>query len=63
MAANHTRSNSGNSWEELSVPPEIALGNPSTASELREESINMDSVEIAEEATPKMKVRSPLKNS
>lgn len=56
MAANTSRSHSDNSWEELSVPPEIELGTALSVDRIQEESVNMGTVEIADEATPKMKV-------
>jgi hypothetical protein len=44
-------------WEELTVPPEVQLGTPPSDGQLQQESINMDSVEIAEEASSKIKVQ------
>ena len=44
-------------WEELTVPPEVQLGTPPSDGQLQQESINMDSVEITEEASSKIKVQ------
>jgi hypothetical protein len=48
-------------WEELTIPPEVELGTPSSNGQLQEESVNMEKVEIAEEASAKIKVQSCLK--
>ena len=47
-------------WEELTVPPEVELGKPSSHGQLQEESVNIDMVENGEEATSKIKVWSCL---
>ena len=57
MAANNSSSHSDNSWEELSVPPEIKLGTSPSVGPLEQESISMGPVEIADEdINAKMKV-------
>lgn len=38
-------------WEELTVPPEIELGTPQNEGNLQEESINRDNNEIASKKT------------
>lgn len=43
-------------WEELSVPPEVILSSSHADKPLFDESINLDTVEIAQETTCKVKV-------